>query len=141
MAHFAFFEGVVDDGSPLAPHVPARTGKTVLAPRGGTLVVRVQVVTNSGVPVDLKAFTGLTAPLTVRDSSDPQRARVSKAWAATILAGRTDTLAYELAPADTRLWSTGRYFFDIWLRGTLGSTAVAYQIVEPSVLVLVPSLA
>jgi hypothetical protein len=136
MSHVVNLTGVVDDGGDLDSSVPADTAQTITAPRGGTLALRVHLVNNGGVPTDLRRFTTWFGTLNIRDASNPARANVGKSWTATQPAGTTDVLLFSVASSDLRFWTTGRYWFDVWLTGD----SVVWQVVNPSILVLMPSL-
>jgi hypothetical protein len=132
--------GVLDDGTNLAPDVPRNTATTVQITQFGTATIYVDVVYNSGAPVDIEKMIGWVAKLSVNRNIDPCIRFPDIHKLGTLVPGIAykRRLQFTLVPADTRNLALGRYFFDVWL-GVPG--AQQWQIIRVSTLILTPGLA
>ena len=130
--------GVLDDGSNFDPRVPVNTATTITVPQGGTVVVDVAVVYNSGVPVSIATFPAWAATLQVRDNlgGNLDCPPETTATGVLMLSEAKNLLRFTLSSKDLRRMPPGRYFFDVWLKSTNGTNVSRWQLIRMSAFVL-----
>ena len=94
--------GVLEDGSLRGSSVPLNPRRTIEFPQGGSVTLRLRVVTADGSQV-----VGGTVKWTMKKKSSDSPLLVKSAT----LAVSTDLT---LLPADTKNWEPGYYVYDIW---------------------------
>jgi len=125
--------GVLQDGSPLAPGVPANACKSISLVAGANTTIRLRVLTPAGVPVDLT--TGLTSlVMAIRQRLLGAVATVNKAATLMPADGR-ERADFVFGATDLRRLAAGRYVYDVWMQKSLANDLI----VPPSELVIVPA--
>jgi hypothetical protein len=132
--------GVLDDGTRLDPEVPRNTATTITLTQFGSALIIVDVVYNSGAPVDISKMTGWAAKFSVNRNIDPCVKFPDVHKLGVLVSGSSvkSRLQFTLVPEDTRNLALGRYFFDVWLEVP---GAQRWQIVRVGTLLLAPGLA
>lgn len=125
--------GVLEDGAPRSPNLPAGNASAISFPRGSTVSVRLRVTTPTGAPVDLG---GGSLTLTVKKNALQDRPDLIVAGVVAVALGK-GYATFAIAPAGTRRLLPGRYAWDAWfVDGASNRNAV----VTASELVLTPSV-
>lgn len=104
--------GVVLDGSPWGAKVPRNTRRELHMPKGGSLTLVLDVMTQSGMAYDL---TGKTVTLTVKRSSQqvvPPPGFAKAFIQDTRIKSRTSAT---IVPADSKFMEPARYVYDVWV--------------------------
>lgn len=130
--------GVFDDGTRRRPGVPVDSRQALVIPRGASATLRIELVTPSGVPVELALSGTDRLRLSVRrlGGTDPEFA--VDATAVTGGDGRPGLYQFALTPAMTAELAQSRYAFDVWARRGVGTIV---QVIGLSELRLAPRAA
>ena len=110
--------GVWDDGTPFAPLVPVNARTTLSMMQGADVTVVLDVVNNSGAPLNIDTDIAAVASLSVKVQSGLVQSVIAKTGVAAIsnVRGRR---VFTIAAVDTKLVKLpngpGRYVYDVWL--------------------------
>ena len=109
-----YLTGVVDNGAALGPDVPVDQHQTLRYPLGANATIRLTVVDNSGVAVDL---TGCTCALEIKRSPLERVPVIQRKTAVNIPSLGKNVADFTFVPTDFAYVPTGpgRYMYEVWL--------------------------
>jgi len=128
--------GIVEDGTPRGPGVPADPRTTISTPQGSTVSLHVQVLRSCGAPVNLDG-EGIGLVLSIGSRSWPYQVPPYVEKVATIMDAAHGRAEFNLGPGCLWLMHPGQYAYDIWL--TYGGAR--YDIIPASAWMVLASVA
>lgn len=109
--------GVFDDGSPLAPTVPANPRQQINVVQGASITIRGTYVRNDGSPVWLAQDPNFSLVLSVSKNTFQSNGFPLLKFTGVLDPTRGVNAAnFTIAPGELRFYtSPGRYVYDVWL--------------------------
>lgn len=138
--------GVLQNGAPLAPSVPANPAARLgPIPVGASVSVEVTAVNSDGTPVNLTK-SGVSLVLTVKQS--PQQGRsIQPGFTKTVTLPanaaanpRINVVVFTIVPADTKELNPGVWTYDVWLVNTSTSPTTREPLIPLSPFILTPAV-
>lgn len=127
-----FLTGVMEDGTELAPTVPANPRVELAIPQGGTTQVFVRVTNRAGVPVT--GEPAATLRVKQRPGDGISIAQLTGTWAP--LWGGPGVVVFTFTPEMFSSVPWGRYVYDV----TLDAAGVINKVIPASPFVLQPTV-